>query len=158
MRDMFEEGTILYFTPFIFPDGGTPKAKYFLVLKRINHQILLASLPTSKDSVPSYLPKIHGCIDRPAINFNCYYFEGGRNIATDISSHTHFAFPIDTYVYGFRINCFDSQIFEEQAMTGKTDIEIKGKLYSEEYEALISCLKTSSSVKRKFRRLLSEMR
>lgn len=151
---MYDEGTILYFTPFIFPDGGTPKPKYFLVLKCVDDEVLLASLPTSKDSVPSYLPKTHGCIDIQDINFNCYYFEGGRQIALDRNSNAHFAFPIDTFVYGFRISTFNLHTFEEQEQAGVTRIEIKGTLYSEEYHALISCLKNSSSVKRKFRRLL----
>ena len=25
----FSEGSVLYFNPFVFPDGGTPKPKYF---------------------------------------------------------------------------------------------------------------------------------
>lgn len=33
----FQEGAILYFDPFIFPDGGNPKPKYFLVLKVLSN-------------------------------------------------------------------------------------------------------------------------
>lgn len=33
-NEQFEAGAILYFDPFIFQDGGTPKRKYFVVLKR----------------------------------------------------------------------------------------------------------------------------
>ena len=43
----FQQGAILYFDPFIFPDGGSPKPKYFLVLKHVDDTLLLASLPTS---------------------------------------------------------------------------------------------------------------
>ena len=56
----FQEGAILYFDPFIFSDGGSPKPKYFLVLKVMDDACLLASLPTSKDFVPSTVEKIHG--------------------------------------------------------------------------------------------------
>ena len=71
----FQQGAILYFDPFIFPDGGKPKPKYFLVLKRMDDALLLASLPTSKDHVPEFIEKQHGCIERPAISFSCYYFD-----------------------------------------------------------------------------------
>jgi hypothetical protein len=51
---MFEEGNLLLFRPFIFKNGATPKDKFFLVLgKDIQGGLLLASLPTSKDHVPS---------------------------------------------------------------------------------------------------------
>ena len=48
---MFSPGNLLYFNPFIFPDGGVPKPKYFLVLAEAGDDVLLASLPTSKDHV-----------------------------------------------------------------------------------------------------------
>ena len=50
---MFKEGNILYFNPFYFENGNTPKPKYFLVLKEVDGQLLLASLPTSHDHIPS---------------------------------------------------------------------------------------------------------
>ena len=56
----FLQGAILYFDPFIFLDGGKPKPKYFLVLKRIDDILLLASLPTSKAVVKElkkYIPQ-----------------------------------------------------------------------------------------------------
>ena len=93
----FCEGAILYFDPFIFPDGGKPKPKYFLVLKVLDDISLLASLPTSKDFFPSTVEKEHGCIERPDINFNCYYFDPNVVICDN-----GFAFPIETYVYGYR--------------------------------------------------------
>ena len=71
---MFKEGNILYFEPFYFENGNTPKPKYFLVLKEVDNQLILASLPTSHDHIPSNMSKVHGCIDDSTINFNCYYF------------------------------------------------------------------------------------
>jgi len=53
---MFEEGKLLRFEPFIFKNGAAPKPKYLLVLKIMDHQLLLASLPTSKDHIPSDIP------------------------------------------------------------------------------------------------------
>ena len=32
VQKMFEPGNLLYFEPFIFPDGGEPKNKFFVVL------------------------------------------------------------------------------------------------------------------------------
>lgn len=46
---MFEEGNLLLFRPFLFKNGAEPQDKFFLVLKKIESNILLASLPTSKD-------------------------------------------------------------------------------------------------------------
>ena len=32
---MFEEGNILYFTPFYFENGNAPKPKYFFGIKKL---------------------------------------------------------------------------------------------------------------------------
>ena len=34
---------------------------------------LIATLPTSKDHIPTNVEKIHGCIDLPEINFENIY-------------------------------------------------------------------------------------
>lgn len=65
-----------------------------------------------------------------------------------------FSFPRDTFVYGFRISEFSLSLFDEQVASGSTSIEKKGKLYEEEFEALLLCLKNSRSVKRRYRRIL----
>lgn len=150
---MFEEGAILYFNPFYFEDG-TYKPKYFLVLKRVEDKLVMASLPTSQDHVPEDKVKSHGCIDDRTINFNCYYFKGGRNIAHNDVSNQEFAFPKDTYVYGFRIAFFDLGLFGKQLANKETEVTVKGKLYQTEFDSLRDCLKHSVSVKRKFRHLL----
>ncbi len=62
---MFEEGTLLLFRPFIFPDGGEPKQKFFVVLKNVDGDMLLASLPTSKDHVPADIELKQGCLEIP---------------------------------------------------------------------------------------------
>ena len=151
---MFEEGNILYFKPFHFENGNAPKPKYFLVLRNMEEGLVLASLPTSHDHIPSDMQKSHGCIDDNTINFNCYYFKEGKNIAYNENNSCDFCFPKDTYVYGHRIEIFDTEKFSEQIASSKTTVTFKGKLYIDEMEQLYKCLRNSSSVKRKFRRIL----
>ena len=145
----FSEGSVLYFSPFVFPDGGAPKPKYFIVLKHVGEKLLLASLPTSKDSVPSFVIKSHGCMENPNINFNCYYFDPNVSVCDN-----GFSFPAETYVYGFRLKEFDLEIFLLQETNGDTIIEEKGKLTDAEYAALVRCLASSKSVKRGYRTVL----
>ncbi|MBP5371193.1 MAG: hypothetical protein J6Y55_04635 [Bacteroidales bacterium] len=145
----FEKGSILYFSPFIFDNGNAPKNKYFLVLQCTEQNVILASLPTSQDHVPTMLEKTHGCINQSDINFNCYLFEKGRVVCTN-----GFSFPKETYVYGFRLQLFDLYVFAVQENNDETKIEVKGCLSEEEYNAVILCLKNSSSVKRKFKAML----
>lgn len=45
---MLKEGSLLYFNPFVFKNGATPKPKYFVVLAMMDDgKLMLASLPTS---------------------------------------------------------------------------------------------------------------
>lgn len=146
----FQQGAILYFDPFIFPDGGSPKPKYFLVLKRMDDALLLASLPTSKDHVPEYIEKRHGCIERSDISFNCYYFDPSVVICDN-----GFSFPVETYVYGFRLQTFKLNYLLLQEVTDETKIEECGILNNSEYQALIRCLTNSPEVKRGYRKMLA---
>ena len=57
---MFEEGNLLLFHPFVFKNGAASKDKFFLVLENMDGELLLASLPTSKDHVPSDIELKHG--------------------------------------------------------------------------------------------------
>lgn len=68
----------MFFNPFYFENGNAPKPKYFLVLKAVEGQVVLASLPTSHDHIPGNKEKVHGCIDDSTINFNCYYFQAKK--------------------------------------------------------------------------------
>ena len=147
----FLQGAILYFDPFIFQDGGKPKPKYFLVLKRMDDSLLLASLPTSKDHVPEFIEKQHGCIERFDISFNCYYFDPSVVICDN-----GFSFPVETYVYGFRLQIFNLNDLLLQEVTDETIIEECGILTDSEYQAIIHCLTNSPEVKRGYRKLLAE--
>ena len=146
----FQQGGILYFDPFIFPDGGSPKPKYFLVLKHIDDTLLLASLPTSKDHIPEYIEKRHGCIERSDISFNCYYFDPSVVICDN-----GFSFPVETYVYGFRLQAFNLNNLLLQDVSNDTKIEVCGILTDDEYQAIIRCLTNSPEVKRGYRKMLA---
>ena len=77
---MLVTGNIIYFTPFYFSNGSPSKNKYFIVLKESGNATIIASLPSSKDFVPSIEIIKHGCIDIPSADFNCYHFEANRSI------------------------------------------------------------------------------
>ena len=44
---MYEEGKLLKFAPFEFKNGNTPKPKFYVVLKHIDDEVMMASLPTN---------------------------------------------------------------------------------------------------------------
>ena len=61
---MFEAGNLLFFRPFVFKNGASPKNKFMVVLGQdAVGNTVLASLPTSKDHVPSDIEVKGGCID-----------------------------------------------------------------------------------------------
>ena len=152
---MYEEGMILLFHPFIFKNGATPKDKFFIVLKKLDGHILLASLPTSKDHVPTDLGVRHGCIDLPERTFNAFVFLSGQNVATQIDG-TSFAFKKDTFIYGADLDVYPMEQFDLQEQTTQTAIEKIGILDRMVFDNLITCLSGSKMVKNKFRRLLQQ--
>jgi hypothetical protein len=146
---MYTPGNILYFTPFYFPNGRKEKNKYFIVLAANQGNTLIATLPTSKDHIPSNVKKVHGCIDLPEINFNCYYFEANKSI-----TESGWGFPFETYVYGPQVAEFIKENFESIYAVEEIDYEIVGKLNAIEFIAIKDCIKNSRTVKRKIRRAL----
>lgn len=150
-KGMFEEGKVLYFDPFYFMDkAGGQKPKYYIVLKKLQDEVVLATLPTSKDFVPSSIEKAHGCMEYPDINFNCYYFAAGQAVCTN-----GFGFPVETYVYGYRLQTHRVDNFVKMVEDGETAISEKGQLTAEEYRAIVDCLKSSPAVKRIYRNALN---
>lgn len=150
-NDLFEEGKVLYFDPFYFKDKVSgQKPKYYIVLKKFEAEVVLATLPTSKDFVPRTIEKVHGCMDYPKINFNCYYFAVGHEVCTN-----GFGFPAETYVYGYRLQKHSVADFVKQVTDGETVITEKGQLTAEEYKAIVDCLKESPTVKRVYRNALN---
>lgn len=146
---MFDERTIIYFDPFYFKNGNTPKPKYFLVLKNQDNKNILASLPTRKDSIPKKEEIDHGCIELPFINLNCYVISNDIKV-TDCGK----CFDFKTHIYGHQIEDYDVMFLEEVYPLENTDYEIWGKMKNELFLLLIECLKNSKSVKRKYRKIL----
>ena len=146
---MFEPGNLLYFNPFIFPDGGDPKPKFFVVLGEVDETILLASLPTSKDHIPSDVEIKSGCLEIPERMVNAYTF-----MANEVVTDNGFFFDNNTFIYGQNIKTYNSVAFLSQITSGKTLIESKGKLRDGLFSSLKDCLKNSDAVRKRFKQFL----
>lgn len=114
---MFEPGNLLYFNPFIFPDGGDPKPKFFIVLGEIDETVLLASLPTSKDHIPSDIEVKSGCLEKPDRMVNAYIF-----LANEVVTDNGFFFEKNTFIYGQNIKTYNSVAFLGQTASSKVVI------------------------------------
>lgn len=146
---MFSARQIIFFTEFFFKNGNTSKPKYFVVLKTINEDVIVASLPTRTNLAASLITKPHGCVNIDERCFNCYVFEAKRAIATN-----GFSFPLPTFIYGDEVEDYKVELMEDVYKIEGVDYEIMGELTPAEYKALIECLLISKSVKRKIKRYL----
>ena len=146
---MFEVGNLLYFTQFIFKNGNTPKPKYFVVLGVIDNEVVLASLPTSRDHVPAKYGKMSGCINDNVERFNVFKFNAQIPI-----TETDFSFPKDTFIYGEQLDTYPIEELLEWNRKQQTEILSKGKLKEEFFEALKNCLRNSAKVKRRYKHYL----
>ena len=147
---MFEERTIIYFDPFYFKNGNTAKPKYFVVLKSQGHKNILASLPTRKDAVPTKHEIENGCIELPAINFNCFVISRELEV-TECGKR----FDFKTHIYGHQLDDYEIDFLKEIYPLENTNYTIWGKMKNEIFLSLIECLKHSKSVKRKYLRMLN---
>lgn len=146
---MFTEGIVLYISPFYFKNGNTSKNKYFIVLKVIDNQIVIASLPTRSNKAPGLIQTEHGCNNDTERCFNCYAFQANR-IITD----NGFFFPINTYVYGNEVEDYTLQTLQLNYRIAGVDYEIMGNLTKQEHSDLCACLKQSTSIKRGIKKQL----
>lgn len=147
---MYEPGTLYYFKPFYFADG-TSKPKYFLSLYADDETIVVASLPSSVDYVPSHLEKKHGCINDLPSDFNAYYCSPNIAVTTD-----NWCFPTHTYLYGQWVNAFELKSLEAVYQVEGVDYEVIGQLKKVELSAIIKCFLKARTLKNKVRRLLSK--
>lgn len=150
---MFEEGNLLLFRPFIFKNGATPKDKFFLVLGNVDGNLLLASLPTSKDHVPSDVEVKHGCLDIAERFVNVFVFISGEEILNRANGE-RFSFSKNTFVYGSNLDIYDASQFELQERLSQTNIELIGTLDSAVFKELKDCLANSKMVKNRYRKML----
>lgn len=148
---MFEERALFRFNPFYFKDGTAPKDKYFLVLKNIGNQTVIASLPSGQNYVPFPDKNVaHGCIDIQELNYKCYCIESGVQI-----TNKGFSFPKNTFLYGRWVDDFELDILEETYTIENVDYEDLGKISTEMYQDILKCLENSSQIKRKFKTLIN---
>jgi hypothetical protein len=149
---MYESGNILYFTPFYFANGkSSPKNKYFIVLGSSGDDIIVASLPTSKNHIPSRMRKVHGCINDDTTRLNCYYFKKGQVI----SKCGTFSFPEDTYIYGEQVDTMNISMLNDIYKVENRDYIKMGVLSDSELSLIKHCLLQSGNMKRKIKRLLA---
>jgi hypothetical protein len=148
---MYEEGNIIYFTPFYFKNGNTAKDKYFVVLKNVEEKLILATLPTRRDNIPAKDTIKDGCVELPEINLNCFVISE-KTQATECGKY--FDFP--THIYGHQLDTHTLEQLDSNYKIEDVDYEIWGKMDSSVFEKLIECLRTSNSVKRKHIKLLSQ--
>ena len=149
---MYSPGNVLYFSNFIFPNGNPSKPKYFIVLNAIDNEVVVASLPTSKDHIPSSLPKTHGCIHDDGMCVNCYYFEKDR----PVSECGSFGFPRDTYVYGEQVMELAVDLLNRDYIEG-VNVEKLCRLADLEFRSLVMCLSRSTRMRRKTKSRLPQM-
>jgi hypothetical protein len=146
---MLVTGHLYYFTPFYFKNGHVSKPKYFIALYNDGTNNVIASLPTSSDRIPNSINVSHGCNLIEELRLSCYYFQNGKTI-TDQG----FNFDRRTFVYTNSIDSYDLELLEDIYRVEGTDYQHLGKLIDSEFAALVSCLLSSNSVKRKFQNLL----
>ncbi len=145
---MYNPGTIIYFDPFFFKDGGSKK-KYFLVLKNIENKVVICTLPSSVPHIPEDMKGKHGCADHPQSGICCYILLAGKVITKN-----NFYFDVETYLHGHWIDEYPLDILKETYQIEGLEYEIIGELVPEEFEKIIECFKNSSIVKRKYKRML----
>lgn len=150
---MFEEGNLLLFHPFLFKNGATPKDKFFLVLGSVDGDLLLASLPTSKDHVPSDVEVSHGCLDLPERYVNVFVFIAGEEVVLRQGGE-RFSFSKNTFVYGANLDVYSISQLELQERMSQTSIELIGNLDADVLAELKKCLSNSKMVKNKYRKIL----
>jgi len=145
---MYIPGSIFYFKPFYFAEGGS-KPKYFITLYSNDGNVIVAALPSSQDYVPGQVEKKHGCLNYPEGDFNAYYFSPVMPITT-----TGWSFPVHTFIYGNWIKSLDLGILQATYQVEGVDYDIIGRLTQAEYDSVIQCLLKARTLKNKIRRAL----
>lgn len=140
---MFNQGTVLYISPFYFKNGNTSKNKYFIILKVIDNELVIASLPTRSNKAPGLIQVEHGCNNDAERCFNCYVFQANR-VITD----NGFSFPLNTYIYGNEVEDYTLTVLQSNYQIEGVDYEIMGTLTMQEYSDLCTCLRQSTSIRR----------
>lgn len=141
---MFAEGQLLRFDPFRFKNGTPGKPKFYVVLKHMGEDLMMASLLTSQDHVPGDLSDRTGCVSVVERGVNAYVFAPEEQVTE------RFAFPLRTYVYGEQVDEYSQSYLDAMG----SDADDLGLLPSDRLETLRECLKQSPLIKRKYFKLL----
>lgn len=144
---MLEQGQLLKYTPFTFKNGANPKPKYFIVLGLMNEDVVIASLPTSKDHIPDCMATVTGCVNDMERNVNAYIFSEGMPV-TDT-----FSFPRKTFVYAEQVDEYSCKYLSNM----HSEIDVLGLIFPELLKDIIDCLLSSCMLKRKYRNVLRNL-
>lgn len=145
---MFLPRQIIYFSSFQFKNGNSPQTKYFIILANIENDIIIASLPTRTNSVPSFVTTNHGCINIDERCYNSYLFEKQKVIG-----EKGFSFDMPTFIYGDQVEDYKLDFLDANYIEG-IDYIIIDMLLDKEFDAIINCFKNSNSVKFKIKKRL----
>jgi hypothetical protein len=148
---LYSPGKLIYFDPFYFKSGDESKPKYFLVLKVIGDNIILASLPSSKIHLPADQSFSHGCLEIPESCINCYIIKAKTPITKE-----GWSFELDTFLYGQWLDDFPLKVLQANYQIQGVDYEIIGDLTETELKNIIQCFAHSANVKRKYKKLLAD--
>ena len=141
---MYQEGQLLKFSPFEFKSGNAPKPKFYIVLKHIDNDVMMASLPTSKDHIPTDVVITDGCVDIPERQVNAFVFSPDTQITES------FRFPLPTFVYGECVDEYEQEYLDAMG----AEVEDLGQMNSTLFHQMIDCIKKAALLKRKYRKLL----
>ncbi len=147
---MFKAGHIYFFAAFKFNNGDTPTEKYFIVLKETKNSILIGTLPTRNNKIPSFVDKNHGCINIEERMYNCYLFEKNKSVCNN-----GFSFDMPTFVYGSDLDYYPKEKFIADHPVEGEDFLEKGELSVDEFKNVVECFKNSSGVKHRIKRDLA---
>lgn len=141
---MYQTGELIKFSPFVFKDGNQPKPKYCIVLGQIDDRVMMVSLPTSKDHVPTDAMVERGCVDIPERGVNAFVLNPNDKVTAS------FSFPRPTFVYGEQVDEYEQKFLDEMGST----VERLGQVDSALFQAIKDCVKKARLLRRKFRHLL----
>lgn len=113
--------------------------------------MLLATLPTSKNHVPTKLDKEFGCVEVSEACINCFIIPANLKITTCGK-----CFDLRTHIYGYQLDTYEVSDLETLYQFEKVNYEVFGEMDPAIFSQLIDCLKNSKSVKYKHIRMLSK--
>jgi hypothetical protein len=146
---MLSVKNILFVPQYQFENKNSPDEKILLVLAAENNISIVYTLTTSQDTyIPNEYKKV-GCVN-DGLNFSMYVFEKGKIIGTKPNGQP-FAFNKETYIV---FNNFENIYDTSRLLEEYPDTSLLATFYDDVFDKFINCLKASSMVKRKYKRIL----